>query len=248
MQADAALVPTVASKKAPGSPVAGKANTMIFPDLAERQHRLQARAALRGCRSVRPFPPRFCEARERPFPRLFRRGRREYLRCHPRSVTEAVVPLRHEADPCRAGLFLQHPSAPRMRTLDMRRRPILLSPAIMRVAIIGYGSMGREVEKVLLDRGHTVAAPRGSRAAGDRCGGSHRGARARQRHGHRVLPRDAVLDNASPLRAIRPQRGQRNDGLVRKDRGAEEESSRHRRSGTCTGATFPSARICFSPW
>jgi 4-hydroxy-tetrahydrodipicolinate reductase len=28
----------------------------------------------------------------------------------------------------------------------------------MRVAIIGYGSMGREVEKVLLDRGHTVSA------------------------------------------------------------------------------------------
>jgi phosphate acetyltransferase len=33
MQADAALVASVAAKKAPGSPVAGKANTMIFPDL-----------------------------------------------------------------------------------------------------------------------------------------------------------------------------------------------------------------------
>jgi phosphate acetyltransferase len=33
MQADAALIASVASKKAPGSAVAGKANTLIFPDL-----------------------------------------------------------------------------------------------------------------------------------------------------------------------------------------------------------------------
>ena len=33
MQLDAALVPTVGASKAPGSNVAGKANTIIFPDL-----------------------------------------------------------------------------------------------------------------------------------------------------------------------------------------------------------------------
>jgi phosphate acetyltransferase len=33
LQADAAIVPSVGSSKAPGSPVAGKANTLVFPCL-----------------------------------------------------------------------------------------------------------------------------------------------------------------------------------------------------------------------
>ena len=33
LQLDAAIIPEIAERKAPGSPVAGKANTLIFPDL-----------------------------------------------------------------------------------------------------------------------------------------------------------------------------------------------------------------------
>ena len=33
LQLDSAIIPEIAERKAPGSPVAGKANTLIFPDL-----------------------------------------------------------------------------------------------------------------------------------------------------------------------------------------------------------------------
>ena len=55
MQADAALVPSVGAKKAPGSPVAGKANTLIFPDLqsANIGYKLVQRFA--GAEAYGPF-------------------------------------------------------------------------------------------------------------------------------------------------------------------------------------------------
>jgi phosphate acetyltransferase len=55
MQADAALIASVAAKKAPGSPVAGKANTLIFPDLqaANIGYKLVQRFA--GAEAYGPF-------------------------------------------------------------------------------------------------------------------------------------------------------------------------------------------------
>ena len=43
LQADAALVVSVGRSKAPGSPVAGRANVLIFPRSQFGQYRLQAR-------------------------------------------------------------------------------------------------------------------------------------------------------------------------------------------------------------
>lgn len=55
MQADAAIVPTVANKKAPGSPVAGKANTLIFPDLASGNIGYKLVQRFAGAEAYGPF-------------------------------------------------------------------------------------------------------------------------------------------------------------------------------------------------
>jgi len=89
LQFDAAYVPSVGERKAPGSPVAGKANVFIFPELNAGNIGYKLVQRLAGAQAIGPISHGPCQTSQRPVPWLLGRGHPGRLLYRP---AQRVVP------------------------------------------------------------------------------------------------------------------------------------------------------------
>ena len=94
LQADAAIIPKVGKSKAPGSPIAGQANVLIFPDLQSGNIAYKLVERLAKAQAIGPLPAGHEQADQRPVPRLLGRGHRQPGDHHlaPGAGLEAGIP------------------------------------------------------------------------------------------------------------------------------------------------------------